>query len=380
MAGIYIHIPFCKQACNYCNFHFSTQTDYIEKMVQAIIIEIELQNNFFQKETTIQSIYFGGGTPSFIDINHILKILEKIYNTFTVTPKAEITIECNPDDLTEEYLTQLKQYTPINRLSIGIQSFFDEDLKFMHRAHNASEGKTAIQLAQKIGFNNITCDLIYGTPTLSNEQWKENILYLINHNIQHFSCYAITVEEKTILHHQIQKNIISEIDEQKIAEQFSILQDVCATHGYEQYEISNFCTNKQYAIHNTNYWKGSKYLGLGPSAHSFDGKNRYWNINNNALYIKQINHHQLAQSCETLSNIDMYNEYIMTKLRTIWGVDTNHIDKQFGNEFKKHFEFEIKSFIDNSWVVQNQNIYTLTNNGRLFCDYITENLFWVESE
>jgi oxygen-independent coproporphyrinogen-3 oxidase len=380
MAGIYIHIPFCKQACNYCNFHFSTQTEHVDKMIKAIQHEILLQQHFFSKNTKLKSIYFGGGTPSFISINYIIKILESIYNTFSVEENAEITLECNPDDLTETYLNELKSYTPVNRLSIGIQSFFDEDLQFMQRAHNANEAKNAIALAQKIGFTNITCDLIYGSPNLSNEHWKENILYLIQHNIAHFSCYALTVEEKTLLHHQIQKNIVADIDEQKIAEQFSILQEICVQYGYEQYEISNFCKDKKYAIHNTNYWKGEVYLGIGPAAHSFDGKNRYWNINNNNLYIKQIGHNQLAQSCETLSNIDHYNEYVMTSLRTIWGIDTEKIDKQFGNEFFKHFEFEIKSFIDNNWVVQTKNKYFLTNKGKLFCDFITEQLFWIEEE
>lgn len=380
MSGIYIHIPFCKQACNYCNFHFSTQKDQLEKMIQAILQEIDLQKKFFDKKTTLKSIYFGGGTPSFIDINYIIKILDKIYALFSIDSNAEITIECNPDDLNEAYLLALKNYTPINRLSIGIQSFFDEDLQFMQRVHHAKDAKQAILTAKKMSFDNITCDLIYGTPTLSNERWKQNILYLIQNDIKHFSCYALTVEEKTLLHHQIQKKIIDEIDEQKMAEQFTILQEVCASNNYEQYEISNFCTNQKYAVHNTNYWKGEKYLGIGPSAHSFDGENRHWNIHNNALYIKQINNHQLAQNCEKLSNIDKYNEYVMTNLRTIWGVDVLKIEQNFGNEFRKHFEFEIKSFIDNDWITQQNNLYILSNKGKLFCDFVTENLFWVEEE
>ena len=379
MAGIYIHIPYCKNACSYCNFHFSTQTESGEKMIQAMLNEIELQKHFFPKNTKLDSIYFGGGTPSFIDLNYIIKLLQKIYDNFNVQAHAEITLEANPDDLTEEYLQNLKKLTPINRLSIGIQSFVEEDLKFMQRIHSVTQAKQCILDAQKAEFN-ITCDLIYGTPTLSNENWRKNIQALIDLNISHFSCYALTVEEKTILHHQIQNHKTEELDEEKIAEQFTILQEIIAQNDYEQYEISNFCKNKKYAIHNTNYWKNKPYLGIGPSAHSFNGTDRFWNINNNNQYIKQLLQSQLAQSCEHLNNIDNYNEYVMTNLRTIWGVDIHLIEKNFGAELRKHFEFEIKPFIDNNWIETDKHIYKLTNKGKLFCDLITEQVFWIDEQ
>jgi oxygen-independent coproporphyrinogen-3 oxidase len=377
MAGIYIHIPYCKQACNYCNFHFSTQTGTGEKMVQAMMNEIELQKNYFPENTLLDSIYLGGGTPSFVPLNSIIKLLQTVFNHFKIKNNVEITLEANPDDLSTAYLHELKKYTPINRLSIGIQSFVEEDLAFMHRVHTAAQAKQVIMDAQKAGFS-VTCDLIYGTPTLSNENWKKNIETLIELGVQHFSCYALTVEEKTVLHHQIHHKKIPEIDEEKIATQFTILQDTIAQHGYEQYEISNFCKNGHYAVHNTNYWKNKSYLGIGPSAHSYNGKDRFWNINNNNLYIKQLLQNQLAQSCEHLNDIDHYNEYVMTNLRTIWGVDSRFIEKKYGSELRKHFEFEIKPFIDNNWVELKNNIYTLTNKGKLFCDLITEQTFWVD--
>lgn len=379
MAGIYIHIPYCKHACSYCNFHFSTQTDSSAKMIQAMENEIALQKHFFSKNTKLDSIYFGGGTPSFIDLNYIVKLLKTIYDNYEINEQAEITLEANPDDLTLEYLQDLKQYTPINRLSIGIQSFNDTDLKFMQRVHNATQAKQCILDAQQIGFD-ITCDLIYGTPTLSNADWKKNIDTLIQLNIKHFSCYALTVEEKTILHHQIQTKKVEAIDEEKIAEQFTILQDTIAQNGYEQYEISNFCKDKKYAVHNTNYWKNKPYLGIGPSAHSYNGQNRFWNISNNNLYIKQLLQNELAQSCEHLNNIDHYNEYTLTNLRTIWGVDSQYIETKFGTELRKYFEFEIKPFIDNNWVNLNKTTYTLTNKGKLFCDLITEQVFWIDEQ
>lgn len=341
--------------------------------------EIELQKHFFPKNTKLDSIYFGGGTPSHVDLNYIIKLLQKAYETFDIKDNAEITLEANPDDINTEYLEQLKNYTPINRLSLGIQSFIDEDLQFMHRAHNVQQAKQAITDIQKIGLD-LTCDLIYGTPTLSNDNWKSNLQTLIDFGIEHFSCYALTVEEKTILHHQIQQKKVPEIDEEKIAEQFTILQNVIKQNGYEQYEISNFCKNKKYAVHNTNYWRNKPYLGIGPSAHSYDGKNRFWNINNNAQYIKQLLQQQLAQTCETLNNINRYNEYVMTNLRTIWGVNIDFIDQHFGGELRKHFEFEIKPYIDNDWVIKKEALYYLSDKGKLFCDLITEQVFWIEEE
>lgn len=380
MAGIYLHIPFCKVACSYCNFHFSTQTNYRDEMVSSLLAEIRLQENFFPPKTKIESIYFGGGTPSILPINQVILLLDRIYSEFEVSDKPEITLEANPDDLDGAFLKNLKDYTPVNRLSIGIQSFFDEDLQYMNRAHNAADAKQCLELAHTAGFDNLTCDLIYGTPTLSDEHWEQNLRTLIDLGIPHLSCYALTVEEKTALHHQIQKHKLPSPDEEKTAKHFRMLQDITEAAGYEQYEISNFCKDKKYAVHNSNYWKGVPYLGIGPSAHSFNGSGRCWNVANNAEYMKVIASGKLAQACETLSPIDRYNENALTGLRTKWGVSSRDIEKQFGGELRKHFEFEIQAFITNGWVNVNDGVYTLSKTGKLFCDFITEQVFWIEEE
>lgn len=288
---------------------------------------------------------------------------------------AEITLEANPDDLNNDYLEQLKKETKINRLSIGVQSFLEEDLKYMNRAHNAQEAIDCIRLAKANGFNNLSIDLIYGTPSLSNEQWQKNLDILFDLDVTHVSCYALTVEEKTALHHAVKTKKTIAPDDEKTAQQFSILMDNMQQHHFLHYEISNFCKEPHFAKHNTNYWKGISYLGIGPSAHSFNGKQRFWNITNNAVYAKKISNHSLANESEILSATDRYNEYVMTSIRTVFGVDLNKIKADFGDDFSTHFLFEISPFIDNKWIVEANEIYTLTNTGKLFCDYITEHLF-----
>ena len=291
MAGIYLHIPFCKQACSYCNFHFSTVLKTREAVLHSMLLEIEYQKHFFGQNTVIETIYFGGGTPSILSIRELKLILKKIEEYFPIAEQPEITLEANPDDLSLEYLTALKNETSINRFSIGIQSFWDADLRYMNRAHNATQAEECIKRAQDIGFENLSVDLIYGTPTLSNEQWQKNLHTIFNLKIPHISCYALTIEEKTALASSIKKRkIIPPKDEQMVAH-FSILTQEMNAQEYIQYEISNFCKNPYFAKHNTNYWKEIPYLGIGASAHSFDGKNRYWNISNNALYVQKINEH-----------------------------------------------------------------------------------------
>ncbi len=375
MAGIYLHIPFCKQACTYCNFHFSTLLKNKKDVFEALLKEIDMQQHFFPLETTIETIYFGGGTPSLLSIVEINQLLEKIGIAFNVEKDAEITLEANPDDLTKNYLNDLKQNTTINRLSIGVQSFFDEDLKYMNRAHNATEAIQCIQLAKDAGFNNLSIDLIYGTPTMNNEQWKKNLEILFDLDVTHISSYALTVEEKTALHSLIKRQKAIEPDDEQTAQQFSILLDKMQEHHFVHYEISNFCKTPYFAKHNTNYWKGIPYLGIGPSAHSFDGKTRYWNIANNAIYAKKILSNELANESELLSDTDKYNEYVMTSIRTIFGTDSSTIKQDFGEDFLQYFLLEISPFIDNNWITENKGIYTLTNSGKLFCDYITANLF-----
>jgi len=375
MAGIYLHIPFCKQACNYCDFHFSTSMKMKVHFVQAIIQEIELRKDVFANEF-ISSVYFGGGTPSLLSKQDMDSIFEKLYKSFKIDADAEITLEANPDDLTFEKIQQLKD-SPVNRLSIGVQSFRDEDLKYMNRAHNAIEALNSIKMAQDEGFQNITIDLIYGTPGMSNEDWKYNLRKSFALNLPHISSYALTVEEKTPLYYQILKKNTGPIDEQQSADQFKILMDEMLINGYEQYEISNFCKDNLYGKHNSSYWKKDYYLGLGPSAHSYFGNSRLWNISNNIKYIKALFESQLPLVKESLNTQEMYNEYVMTSLRTKWGCNLIEIEKDYSMSFSHYFKAQIKSYEINGYVFENKGIYTLSEKGKLIADRITSDLFFI---
>jgi len=375
MAGIYLHIPFCKQACNYCDFHFSTTMKMKVDFVKAIIQEIELRKDVFANKF-ISSIYFGGGTPSLLSKDELNMIFEKLYRSFKINADVEITLESNPDDLNFNKILQLKD-TPINRLSIGVQSFRDEDLKYMNRAHTATEALNSIKVAQDIGFQNITIDLIYGTPGMSNEDWKYNLRKSFTLNLPHISSYALTVEEKTPLYYQILKKNISPVDEQQSADQFKILMDEMLINGYEQYEISNFCKGNFYGKHNSSYWKKDYYLGLGPSAHSYFGNSRLWNISNNIKYIKALFQSQLPLVKESLNPQEMYNEYVMTSLRTKWGCNLIEIEKDYSISFSHYFKAQIKSYEVNGYVFENKGIYTLSEKGKLIADRITSDLFFI---
>jgi oxygen-independent coproporphyrinogen-3 oxidase len=378
MGGIYLHIPFCKQACSYCNFHFSTLIRYKEEVLKAMHQELEMRKSFFSSETIIESIYFGGGTPSLLTIDEINGFIQHIQQLFSVGTQAEITLEANPDDLTKEYLIQIKEQTIINRFSIGVQSFHEEDLQYMNRAHHASEALQCIQFAKQIGFHNLSIDLIYGTPTMNDEQWRQNLHTAFALDIPHISCYALTVEGKTALESEIKKHKKTAPTDERMVQQFSILLEEMQKHQYLQYEISNFCKEDFFAFHNTNYWKGIPYLGIGPSAHSYDGKNRYWNIANNTIYTQKIIAKEFSFETENLSKTNRYNEYIMTAIRTMYGVNSEKIKNDFGEEYLQHFMLEVSPFMDNKWIKNLNNIYTLTNVGKLFCDYISENLFIIE--
>ena len=373
MAGIYLHIPFCKQACNYCDFHFSTSMKMKVHFVKAIIQEIELRKEVFANKF-ISSIYFGGGTPSLLSKEELDLIFEKLYKSFTIDTDAEITLEANPDDLNFEKILQLID-TPINRLSIGVQSFRDEDLKYMNRAHTAIEALNSIKTAQDLGFQNITIDLIYGTPGMSNQDWKYNLRKSFELNLPHISSYALTVEEKTPLYYQILRKNISPVDERHIADQFKILMDEMLRYGYEQYEISNFCKDNSYSKHNSSYWKKDHYLGLGPSAHSYFGNSRSWNVSNNVKYIKALSASQLPLVKENLNIQDMYNEYVMTSLRTKWGCSLFEIEKDYSRYYLNYFKVQIKSHEINGYVIENQGVYTLSEKGKLIADRITSDLF-----
>ena len=373
MAGIYLHIPFCKQACNYCDFHFSTSMKMKVDFVKAIIQEIELRKDVFANKF-ISSIYFGGGTPSLLSKQELDMIFEKLYKSFKINADAEITLEANPDDLNFDKILQLKA-TPINRLSIGVQSFRDEDLKYMNRAHTAIEALNSIKMAQDSGFQNITIDLIYGTPGMSNEDWKYNLRKSFALNLPHISSYALTVEEKTPLYYQILKKKIDPVDEQQSADQFKILIDEMLRYGYEQYEISNFCKDNLYSKHNTSYWKKDHYLGLGPSAHSYFGNSRLWNLSNNVKYIKALSASQLPLVQENLNTQDMYNEYVMTSLRTKWGCSLIEIEKDYSRSYLNYFKVQIKGHEMNGYIIENKGVYTLSEKGKLIADRITSDLF-----
>ncbi len=379
MSGIYIHIPFCKQACHYCNFHFSTSLKYKSQMIDAILKEIDLQKNYLA-DKNLETIYFGGGTPSLLDERDLNLFFEKINQIFEVKKDAEITLEANPDDLTLEKLRMLKS-TPINRLSIGVQSFSEIDLKTMNRAHNVMEAESCIQNAQSLGFDNLTVDLIYGSPTTSNNQWETNVQKLFDFEIPHLSCYCLTVEPGTALDHFVKKGKAQPVDDEKAAHQFEVLMQMMEANGYDHYEISNFAKPGKYARHNSNYWSGKSYLGVGPSAHSFDGKSRQWNIANNALYIKAVEFEGMESSNlrprfekEILSSEQQYNEYVMTALRTMWGCDLGKI-KTWGNDFEKHFLKSSEFFVQNETMEKDGDHFILTKKGKLLADNIAMEMF-----
>jgi oxygen-independent coproporphyrinogen-3 oxidase len=377
MAGIYLHIPFCKQACHYCNFHFSTSLRAKSAMTAAIVREIELQKDYLLG-APLQSIYFGGGTPSLLDIDEIQQICAAIYKHHTVDVDAEITLEANPDDLNVEKLNQLRQDTPINRLSIGIQSFSEKDLQWMHRAHSAAEARAAVALARQAGFKDLTIDLIYGAPTTSDLDWAQNVAIALDYGIPHLSCYSLTVEDGTALGAWVKKGQQQPVDEEKAARQFEFLQMATEKAGYEQYEISNFALPGRYARHNSSYWLGKPYLGIGPSAHSFNGISRQWNIANNALYMQAIEENRIPFELEILSPTQQYNEYIMTTLRTIWGSETNKI-AQMGTKYLQHFQQHIASMISEGWMEVLPGKYRLSKTGKLVADRIALELFYPES-
>jgi len=372
MSSIYLHIPFCKQACHYCNFHFSTSLKRKDELVDAIFKELEMQSDYLQGDD-VRSIYFGGGTPSLLEPEIIARLCEVIDKRYQLLPDAEITIETNPDDLTPEYLKGLSQ-TPINRLSIGIQSFDDKDLKYMNRAHNAEEALDCLKHALTFGFDNYSIDLIYGTPTMTDKQWQANLNTVFELNVPHISCYALTVEPKTALAHFIKNKQVVPVEDEHCARQFEILVAEMDKAGYEHYEISNFCKNEAYSKHNSAYWNGDSYLGVGPAAHSFNGESRQWNIANNARYMQAIKEEKLPFEIEHLSEADRYNEYVMTSLRTKWGVDLGRLI-QFGYRINDRFMDEAQIFFDRGQMVQNGNKVTLTKAGMLLSDGIISALF-----
>lgn len=373
MAGIYLHIPFCRQACHYCNFHFSTSLKLKNEFADALLKEISLQKNYLPAEP-LQTIYFGGGTPSLLSKEELSAILQSLHHHFQVAANAEVTLEANPDDISEQKLLDWKQ-AGINRLSIGVQSFFEEDLRWMNRAHTAQQALSNLQLAKK-HFDNITIDLIYGGPTLPDEKWQHNVQQAIALNIPHISCYALTVEPGTALASMINKHKTTDVNTEDQARQFLLLMNWLQQAGYEHYEISNFALPGMRSRHNSSYWQGAPYLGLGPSAHSFNGKSRQWNISNNALYIQSLKENKVPFEIETLTGTQRLNEYIMTSLRTIEGLDLAWIVSRFGEREANQLQRACQPFIDSGKMRFYNNHLLLTKEGKLFADGIAAELFF----
>ena len=378
MAGIYIHIPFCKQACNYCNFHFSTSLQLKDELIAAMIKEIHLvteKANHSSEKELCETIYFGGGTPSLLSIKELNNILASLYSKFEIAKDAEITLEANPDDITAEKL-QLWKKVGINRLSVGVQSFLDQELVWMNRAHSSADSLRCIDEIKNAGFSDYSIDLIYGSPLLNNQDWLNTIETVINKNIPHISCYALTVEPKTALHKMIAQNKKESVDAEKQAEQFVLLMNQMEQAGYEHYEISNFSKPGMRSKHNSSYWQGKKYYGFGPAAHSYDGIKRKWNVSNNALYIQFLKKNSIPSEEETLTSTQSINEYIMTSLRTIEGLDLEKINSLFGTNHVNQLLNASKIYIQSEKIIQQNNRLILTKQGKLFADGIAADLFF----
>jgi len=375
MAGIYIHIPFCKQACHYCDFHFSTNLRKKQDMVSALQKELLLRKDELKNEE-VQTIYFGGGTPSVLEIGEINEIIKTVDENYRVIEHPEITLEANPDDLSIKKIKELSD-SPINRLSIGIQSFFDQDLKLMNRAHDAKEADLCLNEAKKY-FDNISIDLIYGIPGMTNARWEENINKALSYELPHISSYALTVEPKTALKAFIDKGIIPNVDDEVAEEQFNILCTLLEKEGFVNYEISNFGKEGYFSKNNTAYWKGKKYIGIGPSAHSYDGTKRGWNINNNSKYIRSIKENILPLEEEVLSKTDRYNEYVMTALRTIWGVSLDKIRNEFGTNYYEYLLDQSDKYIKEKLLVTEGDKLSVTKKGKFLCDGIASDLFMIK--
>ena len=377
MSGIYIHIPFCKQACHYCDFHFSISLKKKDEMILALAKEIEMRKSEFQDEV-VETIYFGGGTPSRLQIADLRLQIDTIYQNYMVTENPEITLEANPDDLSIDYLIELSKIG-VNRLSIGIQSFFEDDLKMMNRAHNSAEAKKCLEEATKY-FDNISIDLIYGIPGMSNEKWIQNIEMALAYKVPHISSYALTVEPKTALHSFIQKQLIPQPDEEVAQEHFQILVEKLTENDFIHYELSNFGKENYFSKNNSSYWLGKKYIGIGPSAHSYDGQKRGWNVSNNSVYMKSILENKLPMETEILSKTDRYNEYIMTGLRTMWGVSLERIEKEFGKTYLDYLNRQAARYIEDHLLFIDDDILRTTQKGKFLSDGIASDLFLLNLE
>ncbi|MCB9023976.1 MAG: radical SAM family heme chaperone HemW [Lentimicrobiaceae bacterium] len=377
MAGIYIHIPYCRQKCHYCNFFSVASRSTMPAMVNAICHEMTLQREYTGAQT-IETLYFGGGTPSMLGPEMLEQLFMSLKQNFSLATNAEITLEANPDDINDENLYQWNK-SGINRLSIGVQSFRNHDLTYLNRVHTAERAIKCLHQAKDAGFENLTIDLIFGIPGLTDNDWEHNIQTALDLEIPHISAYSLTVEPRTALDLMIQKKQAAPVDEQQSARQFELLMQLMQKRGYEHYEISNFCLQGHYARHNTSYWKGEPYLGLGPSAHSFDGRSRQWNVSAIKPYLDAVKSNQIPCETEKLTTEQMYNEFVMTGLRTMWGCNTIEIEQQYGKLFSNFFSANAIKWINRGCVNKTGHVYTLTQQGKLLADGIASDLFMIEN-
>jgi oxygen-independent coproporphyrinogen-3 oxidase len=380
MGGIYLHIPFCRQACSYCDFHFSTNLEKVHKMVLAINNEAMMRNDFFSEDERVETVYFGGGTPSLLSQQDMRFLLQGLKSKYHIVEDAEVTLEANPDDLSRQKQEQFYN-VGINRLSIGIQSFFDEDLELMRRAHNANEAHDCLGNAREVGFENISIDLIYGVPGAEMDRWKENVQLALEHRPQHISAYALTVEPKTLLHHQVHQNKVVLPEDESYQEQFFYLIDALEGAGYEHYELSNFALPGFRSRHNSSYWNGVPYLGLGPSAHSYRDNVRSWNVRNNALYLKAIEAggEGLFED-EQLSPRDQLNEYLMTHLRKAEGLDLNLMQEKWQFHLREREPEAWEQFASQGWIIPENGHLRLSREGKMMSDAIIREFFQVDED
>lgn len=372
MAGIYIHIPFCKKRCHYCDFYKTTETGLDRDFINALCKEIVLQKNYLESKE-IETVYLGGGTPSVLSSEQIETILENLKNIFTFSGNMEITMEANPDDINREYINRLKD-TGINRISLGIQSWNDEILKFLNRRHRAEDAKKALDIIFDSGIQNISADLIYGIPGLSLKQWTEDLHKTLKTQIKHLSAYHLTIEDNTLFGKMKKAGDLKEVDESESEKQFNTLTGIIKKYGYIQYEISNFCKEGYFSVHNTNYWRREPYLGLGPSAHSYDGNSRQWNVSDVQAYIKSLEKEEVPATREILEIRDKYNEYIMTSLRTMWGIDLDYVEEAINKESRDYLSNISSRFLKYGMMNKEGNRLMLTDQGKMISDNIISEL------
>jgi oxygen-independent coproporphyrinogen-3 oxidase len=373
MAGIYVHIPYCRQVCHYCDFHFTVSLKRKNDLLKALLKEIQLQQHFLL-DAPVDTIYFGGGTPSILSCCELETLISHILRTFNVKKRAEISIEVNPEDITFDYAAELR-CMGFNRISIGVQSFNDDDLTLLNRRHDAAKAVRAILHAQDAGFRNISIDLIYGIPELSMKYWKSNLRLAFKIGIQHLSAYHLTIEPKSVFGHFLRKGKIKPVIEQISIEQFRLTQEMAEKNGFQHYEISNFAHEGFISKHNSNYWLREPYLGIGPSAHSYNGKTRQWNVAVNEKYIESIQHEIIPATTENLDVQKQYNEYVLTSLRTSWGAEIRYIDDKFGRFYKEHFIKSAEKYIHEGKLQNKEGNYTLTGDGKFISDFIINDFF-----